>query len=244
MSIQGAKNISGKTIADQLAAHGKSWKSYQEDLPNTGADKVNNSDGVFSNLTDYAALQLNTLPSPNGLNNGSNVVAHYAVKHNPFVYFKSTQEGATLSPHEEDDHGRNGEGNSIANIAGFDGKSGSDMDCGYDPQSTGSKVGLNPGLIMRGDTTVNKLVTAIKGSKAWKQGRSAIIVLWDENDYSGVPNTNQVAVIIDKNYGHNGNSAAFYTHFSLLKSIESAFKLPCLNHACDDGVSVMSDLFN
>jgi hypothetical protein len=31
--------------------------------------------------------------------------------------------------------------------------------------------------------------------------------------------------------------------FSLLKSSESGFKLPCLNHACDKNVAVMSDLF-
>jgi hypothetical protein len=34
-----------------------------------------------------------------------------------------------------------------------------------------------------------------------------------------------------------------YTHFSLLKSLEAAFELPCLNHACDHDAHVMSDLF-
>ena len=35
----------------------------------------------------------------------------------------------------------------------------------------------------------------------------------------------------------------FYTHFSLPKSLESGFRLPCLNHACDASTSIMSDLF-
>ena len=35
-----------------------------------------------------------------------------------------------------------------------------------------------------------------------------------------------------------------YSSFSLLKSMEGAFRLPCLNHACDNNVSVMSDLFS
>jgi len=39
------------------------------------------------------------------------------------------------------------------------------------------------------------------------------------------------------------SSNTFYTHFSLLKSIESGLGLPCLNHACDSTVNVMSDLF-
>jgi hypothetical protein len=34
-----------------------------------------------------------------------------------------------------------------------------------------------------------------------------------------------------------------YTHFSLLKTLEAGFRLPCLNHACDAGVNVMADLF-
>jgi len=69
-------------------------------------------------------------------------------------------------------------------------------------------------------------------------------VLWDENDYSMVPNVNQVLTIVDTNYGRHGESSReFYTHFSLLKSLEAGFGLPCLNHACDNNVKVMSDLF-
>jgi len=34
-----------------------------------------------------------------------------------------------------------------------------------------------------------------------------------------------------------------YTHFSLLRSLEAGFRLPCLNHACDESVDAMSDLF-
>lgn len=32
--------------------------------------------------------------------------------------------------------------------------------------------------------------------------------------------------------------------FSLLRSMEGAFRLPCLNHACAGNVSVISDLFS
>ena len=92
--------------------------------------------------------------------------------------------------------------------------------------------------------TVQRLVTAIESSPAWRDGRNAIIVVWDENDYSLAPNTDQVMLIVDTNYGvHGVRSAQCYTHFSLLKSLEAAFELPCLNHACDGSVRVMSDLF-
>jgi len=38
-------------------------------------------------------------------------------------------------------------------------------------------------------------------------------------------------------------SGKYYTHFSLTKSLDGAFGLACLNHACDPKVNVMSDLF-
>jgi hypothetical protein len=51
--------------------------------------------------------------------------------------------------------------------------------------------------------------------------------------------------IVDKNYGRQHvKSSAFCTHFSLLKTVEAAFRLPCLNHACDNSTEVMSDLFS
>ena len=79
-------------------AAGKSWKSYQEGLPIIGADGVNVSDGYYTiggknadgvNVTsNFAALSTTGNPV-----SASDVVYLYAVKHNPFVYFASVQEG-------------------------------------------------------------------------------------------------------------------------------------------------------
>ncbi|HYL12552.1 MAG TPA: hypothetical protein VEV41_05935 [Terriglobales bacterium] len=87
--------------------------------------------------------------------------------------------------------------------------------------------GLNPALIIRGDVTVQWLVTAIKRSPAWRQGQNAIIAMWDENDYSAAPNIDQVMLIVDTNYGvHGAQSAQRYTHFFLLKSLEAGSGCP------------------
>ncbi|HYA36753.1 MAG TPA: alkaline phosphatase family protein [Candidatus Methylomirabilis sp.] len=255
-SVPVAANTVGKTIADQLVAWGQSWKSYQESLPPGGADLVNYSDGFFTNRTDFSQIQP-TLSPP--LSQGD-VVALYAVKHVPFLYFRSVQEG-------------NDPRNSMNNIVDFEGPRGLFADlrsgrvpafsfiapnqcndqhgrgnggafCNYDPASNGTQAGLNPALIFRGDVTMQKLVTSIKSSPAWRDGNNAIVVVWDENDYSTAPNTNQVVLIVDTNYGADGvQSAKRYTHFSLLKSLEAGFGLPCLNHACDKDAEVMSDLF-
>ena len=253
-SFAAASNISGITIADQLARVGGSWKSYQENLPLAGADRTDNSDGVFVNTNDLSVLSNPAVTS-------SSVVALYAAKHDPFVYFKSIQEGTYP-------------GSSLSNVVGFDGdhglyadlrtghvptysfiapnqcddmhgKSGAGLYCNGDPNDNGTQTGLNPGLIYRGDVTVQKLITSIKASPVWSEGRTAIVVVWDENDYSVSPVDNHVVAIVDKNYGPLGKtSAKRYTHYSLLKSIEGGLGLPCLNHACDTSTSVMSDLFS
>jgi hypothetical protein len=250
-SIPAATNISGKTIADQLVERGLSWKSYQESLPSAGADGVNNADGFFSNLIPVTSL----LPAET-----QTLIALYAVKHDPFAYFLSVEQGTDSN-------------SSLKNITGLEGKGGlfEDLEsghvpnysfiapnqcndqhgrgnagpvCDFDPSTLGTQVGLNPALINAGDITLRNLVKAIHASPAWRDGRNAIVVLWDENDYSATPNVNQVLLIVDTNYGVRGvQSASRYTHFSLLKTIEGGFGLPCLNHACDDNTNVMSDLF-
>jgi len=255
-SIPAHKNVIGETIADQLVAKGLTWKSYQEDLPLEGADNIDFSDGFFTNNTDFSTF-LPTLTPPLSQND---LVELYAAKHDPFVYFRNIQEGVDPK-------------NSLKNIVGFDGRRGLFADlgsgnlpsfsfiapnqcddqhgrsnagafCNYDPQDNGTQEGLNPALLQRGDITVHRLVQSIKSSKGWKNGKNAIVVLWDENDYSLAPIINQVLVIVDTNYGVQGvKSETRYNHFSLLKTFEAGFDLPCLNHACDAGVKVMSDLF-
>ncbi len=244
-------NTVGKTIGDQLAAWGLSWKSYQESLPPSGADGVNFSDGFFTDGSNISSI----LPGET-----QSLIKLYAAKHNPFVYFRSVQEG--YDAHD-----------SLQNVVGFEGPHGlfDDLDsgrvpnlsfiapnqcndqhgrgnagpaCDFDPNDNGTQSGLNPGLMFLGDSAVRTLVKAIHNSPVWDEGNNAIVVVWDENDYSATPNVNQVVLIVETNHGRHGlQSTKFYTHFSLLKSLEAGFGLPCLNHACDANVHVMSDLF-
>ena len=241
----------GKTIAHQLVAAGRTWKAYEENLPSAGADGVDVADGIFSNLNP-----------PTNVNITDGVVGLYAVKHDPFAYFADIQSGADARL-------------SLNNIVGFDGahglfadlakghladlvyivpnqcndqhgRSGAGPECDSDPNDVGTLVGLNPGLMYQGDVTLERLVTAIKASPTWHRGRNAIVVVWDESDYSNAPITNQVTLVVQTSDGENAGvqSGRFYTHFSLLKSMEAGFDLPCLNHACDPSTAVMSDLFN
>ncbi|CCE01303.1 Phosphoesterase precursor [Bradyrhizobium sp. STM 3809] len=248
-----------KTIAHQIVEKGGTWKTYQEDLPPTGADNVNSADGIYSNLNP---------PTKSGITDG--VVGLYAVKHNPFAYFLDVQNGKP--------------GLSLQNAVGFDGqaglfedlrkghtptlsfivpnqcndqhgRSGAGPQCDYDPNDVGTQTGLNPALMYQGDVTLERIVGAIKASPSWSDGRNAIVIVWDESDYANAPITNQVTLIVDTNesdrdHDHDADdrrghtSSHFYTHYSLLKSLESALGLPCLNHACDATTETMNDLFD
>ena len=73
--------------------------------------------------------------------------------------------------------------------------------CNFDPTDNGTQAGLNPALMIRGDIALKQIVTSIKKSPVWMKGNNAIVVVWDENDYSTAPNTNQVLLIVDTNNG-------------------------------------------
>jgi hypothetical protein len=247
-SIAAVSTTSGKTVADQLDTKKLTWKSYQESLPPTGANGVDNADGAFSNLTDFSKFT----PAQKPAITVASLVNLYAVKHNPFAYFKSLQTSANLAktvdfgtlysdlatgavpnyslivPNQcNDQHGRDNNG----------------PYCNEDPNDNGKLSGLNPVLMQLGDIAVDRLVTAIHASPVWKKGHNAIVMVWDENDYfPGIKN--DVVLTVDTNYGVTGvKSDKRYNHFSLLKSVEAGFGLPCLNHACDSANAVMSDLF-
>lgn len=199
-----AAQVSGKTIADQLVGRGLSWKTYQESLPLGTPFAVNFASGAVSNLTDFTHLAPRTM---------ADVVQAYAVKHNPFAYFKNVQEGYSSE-------------NSVNNVVGFDGPRGlyadlatrnvpsfsfivpnqcndqhgrgnSDAFCAFDPglapgnATVGTAAGLNPGLIQQGDVTIERLVEGIKASRVWDEGRNAIVIVLGMRttivDYSTTP---------------------------------------------------------
>jgi phosphatidylinositol-3-phosphatase len=239
-----ATKFTPKSIADQLVAKGKSWKSYQESLPAVvpGVFGVNYSDGEFSSLSPALVFA----PGP--------IQKLYAVKHNPFVYFENVESGEDAAL-------------SLDQVVDFDGPNGLWADLtseerapnfsfivpnqchdmhgfvsGGTPICSTSTAAESELAILQGDAEVAKLVNGIKASKVWQHGRNAIIVVWDENDYSNA--ANQVVFLAETNYAANGaKSNTPYDHFSLLRTLEAGFGLHCLNHACDQTSLVMNDVF-
>lgn len=226
--------VSSQSLADQLTAAGKTWKGYFQSLPPTPPAGTLVSSGVNAN-GPY------TFKYPNA------TVALYASKHNPFVNFTGTQ-------------------NSVANMVP-DTQLGADLATGnlanyslvvpdqcHDMHGTGFCSDPTQ-LIQLGDTYVDQTVSTIMGSRTWKKGHNAIVVTFDEDDFSdsGMPGTGccgstvgggHVLTVVIDNKGHAPiTDPTAYNHYSLLATMETAFGLPLLNHAGDPAVPQMTTLF-
>jgi hypothetical protein len=227
--------IDAPTLADQLTSADKTWKGYFQTLPPTPAPGTLITSGPNAN-GPY------TFKYPN------NTVALYASKHNPFLNFTGTQ-GALANMVPDTQLATDLAKKTLPNFSLVV------PDQCHDMHGTSGCSDTN-GLISAGDTYVGNTVAAIMASKSWTQGRNAIVVTWDEDDYSdqGQPGTGccgadpgggHVATIVITNKGDFPvTDGKAYNHYSLLRSFELAFGLPPLAHAGDSVVPSMNPLFH
>jgi hypothetical protein len=228
--------VSNPNVATQLTAAGMTWRGYFQNLPpipSTGVINFGpNANGPYSfkwpSVTD----------------------ALYASKHNPFLNFTGTQSVlANMVPDTQ--LGADLRRGVLANFSLVVPDQCHDMH-GIAPCSDEST------LISTGDSYVGTTVRTIMNSKVWRQGRNAIVITWDEDDFSdaGQPGTgccgadpgggHVATIVITNNSSKHVVDNTPYNHYSLLLSLEQAFGLACLEHACDAslGVVPMAPLFN
>jgi phosphatidylinositol-3-phosphatase len=227
--------VSAPTLADQLTAADKTWKGYFQSLPPVP------STGLITSG-----------PNANGpytFKYPSNSNALYASKHNPFVNFTGTQ-GALSNMVPDTQLATDLAEGDLPNFSLVV------PDQCHDMHGTGSCSNTN-GLISAGDTYVGNVVHEIMASKMWREGRNAIVITWDEDDFSdvGKPGTgccgsnvgggHVATIVITNKTEHPIQDSTPYNHYSLLLSFENAFRLPCLAGACDavHGVKPMTPLF-
>ncbi len=82
--------------------------------------------------------------------------------------------------------------------------------CDYDPNDNGTQAGLNPALILLGDRPCRRS-SPRSTAPGLEEGHTAIVSVWDENDYAVQPIINKVLAIVDTNYGVHGCRAASST---------------------------------
>lgn len=238
--------FAGKNLVDQLEANDLSWTAYMQSMPEVGS------------TVEYWPYDAVT-GKPRKL---------YAQKHDPFMYFSdirtnpermqrivpATQLEADLAADTvanfvwiSPDQCHDMHGVSPANAAAV-----GLPECGY-PAS-----GLDHGPIALGDAYVKQTVEAITSSRAWQRD-SAIVLVWDEDDYAGYagccgsPTTTGGAVlggarapviVITSKHAEHRISNAPRNHYSMLGTIQALWGLGCLGHTCDlDDGELMTDLF-
>jgi hypothetical protein len=239
----------GANIVDQLAARGLSWRAYMQSMPTVG-----------SQVEYWPVINTSTGPV---------TVKLYAQKHNPFMYFSDINYPG--SPR-------------LANIVPFDGfaadlRSGNvpnfvwispdqcnDMH-GISPSSAAlignptcgfPDSGLDHGAIQLGDAFLKKTVPMIMHSRTWRTEPSSLVIVWDEDDYSGIDGCcgsptgkngvvlggGHAPLIVVNSNGNGESTPVAANHYSLLATIEHLWHLPCLANACSIGHSgQLSDLF-
>jgi phosphatidylinositol-3-phosphatase len=227
--------VSAPTLADQLTAAGMTWKGYFQSLPPTPAPGTLVTSGPNAN-------------GPYTFKYPSNSNALYASKHNPFLNFTGTQ-GALANMVPDTQLTTDLADKVLPNFSLIV------PDQCHDMHGTGT-CSTPTSLISAGDTYVGNTVKAITSSKDWKHGRNAMVITWDEDDFSdqGLPGTGccgadpgggHVATIVISNKGHYPiTDGTAYNHYSLLRSYEAAFGVAPLAHAADPVVPPMTPLFH
>ena len=225
--------VNAQSLADQLTAAGKNWKGYFQSLPYVDPSKAVSS-GPGAN-------------GPYAFKWPSDTNALYASKHNPFINFAGTQ-GALSQMVPDNQLGADLVTGRLPNYSLVV------PDQCHDMHGTGGCSDTNA-LIQAGDQYVGTTVSQVMASPTWKHGNNAIVITWDEDDYSdqGQPGTGccgadpgggHVVTIVITNHGsRHVTDKTPYNHYSLLRTMEAAFGLPCLAHACDSAVPTMAPLF-
>ena len=237
--------FASKTLIDQLDEAKVSWKVYMQGLP---ADRK---------LTEYWPLDAS----------GKVVAKIYAQKHNPFVYFsRFVDDPAHMAKLMPDDgfaadlqgglagftwispdqcHDMHGIGPASAAAIGK-------PDCGY------PKSGLDHAVIRLGDDYLRETVGAIRAAPVWKDD-TAIVIVWDEDDYAGssgikgspigrnevVLGGSRAPLIVVTSRDEPARKLDMpYNHYNLLATLEAAYGVECLGHACDAKDALIDGLFD
>jgi hypothetical protein len=236
-----------KTIADQLSAHGLTWKGYMEDMGNSAPAKP-------------ATCRHPAIGSPDS-DQSAKATDQYATRHNPFVYFHSIIDTPACDANDvpldrlPDDLASASKTANYTFITPDLCSDGHDATC-----PDGSPAGYQ-GI----NNFLSKWVPQIIASPGYKDG-GLLIVTFDEGDKGNDaccgeqpgPNTpnpagpqpgpggGKVGAVLLSPYVQPGSvNQTPYNHYSLLRSVEDIFGLPHLAFAAQDGLKPFgSDVFN
>lgn len=98
-------------------------------------------------------------------------------------------------------------------------------------------------LLAVGDQYLGQLVAQITGASFWARGNNAIDIVYDEGDDNAGGGGKVANVVVTSHGPRNLQAPATYSHYSLLRTIQRNFGVPCLQHTCDTATVPLTPLF-
>jgi phosphatidylinositol-3-phosphatase len=241
--------FSDRTIVDQLESHGMTWKAYMQSMPYTG---------YTGEYYPYTTVNGKTVP-----------IKLYAQKHNPFDYFIDIRNNAgrmqKIVPYTRFDSDL--ESGNIPNFVWISpdqchdmhGVSTQNAQFLKNPACAFPASGLDHSIIKLGDNYLRQSVGEITESNVWRTQKSALVIMWDENDYTGANGCCHSPIGVDGHVLGGASAPALvltsrdqqqfvdsttpYNHYSLLATIQQLWGLGCLESSCNFSQSQLMTKF-
>jgi len=230
-----------RTVADQLLAHGLSWKGYLEDMGTACRHPVLGTQDTTQKAT---------------------VGDQYAARHNPFVYFHSIIDSPACATRDVDLSALPTDLASVATTPSLSYITPNLCDDGHDSPCVDGR----PGGLVSADAWLQTWIPKILASPAFAQD-GVLVITFDESDGpqsdAGAccgegpgPNTplpgisglggGRVGALVISPFVRPGTwSTTSYNHYSLLASIEEIFGLSKLGYAATPGLNRFGlDVYN
>ena len=216
--------VSHPSLPNYLSLVGGSTYGITSDCTTCWISASNIADNVEAASKSWRAYE-ESMPSPCFVGDSY----PYVQKHDPFIYFNDIRTNASRCQSHVVPFSQLGADlsstSTTPNYAFITPNSCNDMhDCS----------------ISTGDAWLSQHVPQIVSSPAFTSQRSLLVLLWDEDDYTG---TNQVPlIVVGSGVSANFRSTASYNHYSTLRTIESSLALPTLT-SNDGSAATIADFF-
>jgi phosphatidylinositol-3-phosphatase len=244
----GTNQTTNQTLSNYLQSSGQSWRSYQEDAD---VNLSNNQVLTKSQYTVPLSSFSGTFTSGTNQYNGSNQY-NYGAKHNPQVFFSSTNGGNNNTPSNPQAQNyaplqqlsTDLSNNTVARYNWITPDQYNDMHSALTGGFTYNGVHYtgDQAAIAQGDNFLLQLIPLIEASQAYKNN-GAIVVWWDETEGGDDPSRTLGEIIISPDAKGNAYTNNIrYTHSSDLLTMQEVYGVgPCLLDPCN--ATDLSDLF-
>jgi hypothetical protein len=244
----GTNQSTNQSLSNLLQNSGQSWRSYQED---TDVNLTNNQPLPKSQYTVPLTSFSGTFTSGTNQYNGSNQY-NYGAKHNPQVFFTSTNGGNNSTPSNPQAQNyaplqqltTDLANNTVARYNWITPDQYNDMHSTLNGGFTynGVQYTGDQAAIAQGDNFLSIIIPQIEASSAYRNN-GAIVVWWDETEGGDDASRTLGEIIISPDAKGNAyTNNMFYTHSSDLLTMQEIYGVgPCLRDACQ--ATDLSDLF-